>query len=255
MCRRVEDLKLIKPLISGPDYRDAAVSPVPWPDPEKVELKKLKVAFCPQGGANTDQDTRNTIRQAAKWLEEVTTSVKEDYPKEVLTDLAAARGKLSSGDGGAFYQRLADKWSTKNISPQRKASTAAAHPLSSAELVEAWEQHDLAKSQMLDWMKTYDVFICPVAPRPAQPIDADPNAGPGGRGGAGPRGEGSEFPNAGTFNCTGWPVVVVRCGTSTDGKNLPIGVQVACAPWREDICLAVATYLETRSGGWQRPPV
>ncbi|MEO5958668.1 MAG: amidase, partial [Opitutaceae bacterium] len=42
MCRRVEDLMLITPLIAGPDYRDAACAPVPWADPMKVELKKLK---------------------------------------------------------------------------------------------------------------------------------------------------------------------------------------------------------------------
>ena len=254
MTRKVEDLMLITPLIAGPDFKDAACAPVPWADPMKVELKKLKVAFCAQGGANTDKDTQNTVRQVAKWLEEATTSVKEDFPKEVIADLSAARSKMSSGDGGAFYQRLADKWGTKNISPARKATNAAAHVLTSAELVEAWEEHDLAKSRMLDWMKAYDVFICPVAARPAQPIDVDPATAANARG-AGGRGEGSGFPNTSTFNCTGWPVVVVRCGTSSDGKNLPIGVQVVCAPWREDICLAVASYLEGRSGGWQRPPV
>ena len=37
----------------------------------------------------------------------------------------------------------------------------------------------------------------------------------------------------------------MRCGSSADGK-LPIGVQVVAAPWREDLCLAVAAYLETQ---------
>jgi amidase len=31
---------------------------------------------------------------------------------------------------------------------------------------------------------------------------------------------------------------------------LPIGVQIAAAPWREDIALAVAEYLESACGGW-----
>jgi len=55
-----------------------------------------------------------------------------------------------------------------------------------------------------------------------------------------------------THNLTGWPAAVVRCGTSRDG--LPIGVQIAAAPWREDIALAVAGYLESACGGWQPPP-
>ncbi len=52
-----------------------------------------------------------------------------------------------------------------------------------------------------------------------------------------------------THNLTGWPAAVVRCGTSSTG--LPIGVQIAAAPWREDIVLGVAKRLEEVFGGWQ----
>ena len=99
---------------------------------------------------------------------------------------------------------------------------------------------------MLDWMKSYDVFLCPVSGKPAQPIDAEPGTGFGGPGGG--------WQYTGSFNSTGWPATVVRCGSSADGK-LPIGLQVICAPWREDISLAVASYLESKSGGWQKPPI
>jgi amidase len=30
---------------------------------------------------------------------------------------------------------------------------------------------------------------------------------------------------------------------------------VVAAPWREDITLAVASFLESRSGGWKAPPI
>jgi amidase len=252
MARRVEDIALITPIIAGPDYHDASCAPVPWADPAKVELKKLKVAFCADnkatGNAATDEDTKKTIRQVAKWLEAAVAGVKEDVPQETLETLRDARTKLSNGDGGAFYQRLADKWGTHNISPQRKNTMANAKPLSAAEMVEAWEKQDECKSKMLDWMKSYDVFICPVSNKPAQPIDQV--SGDGGGGGNVNGG----WPYTGVFNCTGWPVVVVRCGSSADGK-LPIGVQVVAAPWREDICIAVASYLESQSGGWKKPPV
>ncbi len=249
MCRRVEDIALITPIIAGPDFHDASCAPVPWADPAKVELKKLKVAFCADnkatGNAATDDDTKKAVRQAAKWLEAAVASVKEDAPQEILERLRDARSRLSSGDGGAFYQRLADKWNTKNISPQRKSTMATAKPLSSAAMVEAWEDQDLCKSQMLNWMKGYDVFICPTSNKPAQPIDGDGRASNNSSDG---------WPYTGVFNCTGWPVVVVRCGSSADGK-LPIGLQVVCAPWREDICIAVASYLESQSGGWKMPPI
>jgi amidase len=248
MCRRVEDLTLITPIISGPDYHDASCAPVPWADPAKIDLKKLKVAFCADnravGEAATDDDTKTTVRQAAKWLEGATASVKEDVPQEILERLREARTKLSTGDGGAYYQRLADKWNTNNISPQRKERMATAVPISSAAMVEAWEQQDLCKSQMLNWMKNYDVFICPTSNKPAQLIDGKGSSNNATTG----------WPYTGVFNCTGWPSVVVRCGSSADGK-LPIGLQIVAAPWREDICIAVASYLESQSGGWKKPPI
>lgn len=59
------------------------------------------------------------------------------------------------------------------------------------------------------------------------------------------------FSYAMTHSLTGWPVVVVRAGTSPEG--LPIGVQVAARPWHEDVALAVARKIEMALGGWKRP--
>lgn len=251
MTRRVEDLVLITPIISGPDYRDASCAPVPWADPAKVELKKLRVAFCVDNKATgtnaTDEDTKQTVWQVAKWLEGATASVVEDVPQQILLDLNAARQKLTSGDAWKFYERLANRWGTKNFSPSVKERMKTMTPISSAEYVEAWEQQDLGKSLMLEWMTQYDVFICPVANKPAQPIDAEPGT-------TGFGGPGQTWQYTGIFNSTGWPSTVVRCGSSADGK-LPIGVQVIAAPWRDDITLAVASYLESKSGGWQKPPI
>jgi amidase len=245
LCRRVEDVALITPIIAGPDFHDASCAPVPWADPAKVELKKLRVAFFPTNGVTeTDDDTKNTVKAAAKWMSEVAMSVKEDLPKEILSDLYDARNKLTNADGWAFYRRLANKWGTHNFSPAVTERMKSLTPLSSAETVEAWEQADNAKSRMLEWMKSYDVLLCPVGGKPAEVIDREKQPAPGA----------GNWSYTGAFNSTGWPVVVVRCGSSADGK-LPIGVQVVAAPWREDITLAVASYLESRSGGWKKPSV
>ena len=53
-----------------------------------------------------------------------------------------------------------------------------------------------------------------------------------------------------THNLTGWPAAVVRCGQTAAG--LPIGVQIAAHPWREDVALRIAGRLEELCGGWQR---
>lgn len=250
MCRWVSDLALITPIMSGPDYIDAACAPVPWADPNEVSLSNLKVAFCDDNGGSghqgTDDDVKEAVRAAAKWLESVVASVKEDIPLTEVQAISAARTKMIGGDGWAFYKRLADRWGSKNFSPRALERMNNSTPISSAEYVKAWEEHDQGKAKMLTWMKDYDVLLLPVSGKVAQPIDAESGAGWGGAG--------SGWAYTGVFNSTGWPVVVVRCGTSADGK-MPIGLQVIAKPWREDICLAVASYLESKSGGWVKPLV
>jgi amidase len=63
----------------------------------------------------------------------------------------------------------------------------------------------------------------------------------------------SRFSYTFSYNMTGWPAAVVRCGTSPEG--LPIGVQVLAAPSREDQALAVAKVLEEEFGGYVAPAI
>lgn len=243
IARRVEDLALVAPVISGPDFRDAACVPAPWRDPRDVAIAKLRVAyFAAAGPFQSDIATQEMIRQAAGWLGESSARVTEDCPIELFQALNATRGKLTMGDGWAWYRRLAEKWGTKNMSGEMTKTIASTPPMSTVDYVRVWDEADRIKSKLLAWMGGYDVLVCPVAKGPATPIDrifnADRDAG--------------SLGIPGVFNSTGWPVAVVRCGTSADGR-LPLGVQVVAAPWREDICLAVAGYLEARSGGWQPP--
>jgi amidase len=93
---------------------------------------------------------------------------------------------------------------------------------------------------IINWFGRFDALICPVNAKASyassvEEIDV------------------KNFSYTFAFNFTGWPGAVVRCGTSDDG--MPIGVQVVAKPWREDICLAVAKFLETMLGGWQRPSI
>ncbi len=246
IARRVKDLALITPLISGPDMRDAACAPLPWADPDAVDLAKLRAVFYPENGLSTvDADTQRTVRQAAAWLGEAVASVKQDCPAAVIKALHEARGQLSMGDGWAWYQRLARKWGTHHLSPTMAEAVAAAKPISSSSFAAAAEKADDAKSRMLSWFSRYDVLICPVSEESATPIDWDP---------AVTRDWTGALSDVGVFNSTGWPVAVVRCGTSADA-HMPIGVQVVAAPWREDVALAVARYLESRSGGWIPPAI
>ena len=94
---------------------------------------------------------------------------------------------------------------------------------------------DAQRSQMLRFMARYDVILCPADHHPAPPFkNRDAN----------------RFAYTVPFSLTGQPAAVVRVGES-DG--LPVGVQIVARPWREDVALAVAKWLEEEFGGWQGP--
>lgn len=243
LARRVEDLASILPLIAGPDFKDAAIVPMPWSNPRRVELSKLRVAFYAENGvAETTPETKEVVRQMARSLGEVGCRVSEDLPRSILIEAEEVRYKLMNADAWSFVKRLADKWGTKTLSPtlvERLKGELVPMP----EYTELLERQDATRSRLLAWVKDYDVILCPAAGKPALPIDlaaAAPRAAPG-----------SGY--TGVYNTTGWPAAVVRAGASPEG--LPIGVQVVGQPWREDVVLAVCLLLEATTGGWQPPPI
>jgi amidase len=242
LARRVEDLNLITGIIAGPDNKDAAMIPMPWEDPDAIDVKKLRFAFYAENGvAENTPETTAMVKKAAAFFSEFGAAVKEDYPKDIIMELEEIRLKISPCSGPSLL-RLAEKWGTNAISPTIVTRAKQEMP-ATAELTELLEKQDANRSRLLGWMKNYDIVINPVMPKPAQPINLgeQPNA----------RKPGSSY--VGVHNTSGYPVAVVRTGTSPEG--LPIGVQIIGQPWTEAKVLAAAACLEGSTGGWQRPPI
>ncbi|MEN9841576.1 MAG: hypothetical protein RL376_1376 [Verrucomicrobiota bacterium] len=243
MTRRVEDLVLLMSIMSGPDGYDAAIPPMPWADPAAVDLKSLRVAWyidAPSG--EVTPETAAAVKSAAALFADLGCKVVEDYPKDLIVELNEIRSKLSP-ESRHGLARLADKWGSKAVSPTLSAR-ANRGAVTTAELTELLEKQDANRSKMLNWVKKYDLVLNPVFGRPAGLIN----------GGTGPNGEtlngrGANF--NGTHNTTGWPAAVVRAGTSPEG--LPIGLQLIGQPWRDDVVLAAAAFVEKATGGWKKP--
>ena len=101
------------------------------------------------------------------------------------------------------------------------------------ELFNAWDAY---RTRMLQFFEPYDAVLCPVDAHPAPPYrERDPK----------------RFDYTLPFSLLGWPVVTVRAGASKAG--MPIGVQIAAKPWRDDVALALGMAVERELGGWQRP--
>jgi len=208
MARYVADLALTLPIIAGIDWRDSAVMPVPLGDPHTVALSRLRLAFYLDDGiAPSTPDTAATVLRAVQALANAGLTVAEERPPQVLESLDITSRYWNHGHlSGDQYDAVMLAW-------------------------------DRVRTDMLAFMESRDVILCPVSDRPALPHHTEHD---------------SRFSYCLPYSLTGYPCAVVRAGTSSEG--LPIGVQVIARPWREDVTLAVAQCLENALGGWQRPP-
>ena len=241
LARYVEDLKLTLPIIAGVDSWDPAIVPMPLGDPEAVDLKSLRVAVHTNNGImKPTPETADAVNRAALALEDIGIAVQEDLP-EAIVGSAELSNSRSGADGRAWVRRLLDRAGTTEVHPWLQKRLDESEPMEISKFTALLEEVDRFRSAMHTFMQNYDVILCPVCAFAAQPHGST-------------LGEEAQkgFSYTATYNITGWPAAVVRGGTSSEG--LPIGVQILARPWREDVALAVAQYLETALGGWQRPP-
>jgi len=232
MARRVEDLCALMPVLTGPDGEDHTVIPMPYSD---VPVKNLRIAyFIDNGFAEPDAETRVVVERAAKALGAVAMKppgVGMSYELEM---------KLLGADGGDGVREflnaigsdrthpLLDGWLEKLEEYRTDVKGLAAY----------FASIDHFRAGMHAYLSEIDVVLSPVSTSAALPHGTsieDANF--------------KGFSYTMTHNLTGWPAAVVRCGETSTG--LPVGVQIAAAPWREDIVLGVALRLEVIFGGWQ----
>jgi amidase len=234
LARYVEDLEMLLRVMAGPDWQDPSVGDVPLGASIRVDLKKLRVAFHVDNGIRScTPETIQAVRKAAQTLGTMVLQVEERRPPGVERTADVADTVMISS-----FDRLASRVLAKAGTRTNDLSFDSRR--SAADLDESLVQLDLFRSAMLSFMENHDVIICPANAFPALPHghQADDE-------------HVLDSTYMTTFALTGWPVCVVRAGSSPEG--LPIGVQVVGRPWRDDVVLAVAAFLEKRLGGWQPP--
>ncbi|MEC9320644.1 MAG: amidase [Chloroflexota bacterium] len=240
MARFVEDLAMVYPIISGPDWIDPTIVPMALDNPADVDIKQLRVAYFTDIGNTTSHDQIvAVIKSAALALKDRGTCIDADIPSAIAKSPGTS---LLAADGGAGVRRLLEKAGTSETHSWVKRFAEGTESLPVGEYTELLEQIDRFRSEMLGFMQKYDAILCPVRPFPALPHGESMKA---------KYRESNSFTS--TFNLTGWPGTVVRAGTSSEG--LPIGVQLITRPWREDVALALAFVIEESLGGWKPPNI
>jgi amidase len=243
LARRVEDLSVMMSMLAAPDAQDHTVVGMPLCDPAQVRLKDLRIAFFTDNGiVPADAETIAVVERAAAALENDVNRIEERCPSgiEESYDLEMQMIGPDGGDGlRAFLTAigstrthpLLDGWLAK-LEPYRTTIDGFAG---------YWAALDRFRARMFAFLEDFDAILSPVYPQAAlthgRSIEDGTFQG---------------FSYTMTHNLTGWPAAVVRCGQTSAG--LPIGVQIAAHPWREDVALRIAAHLESAFGGWQPSP-
>jgi len=234
LARRVDDLSLALSVLAGPDGYDPRVAPVPLDDPRRVEPAQQRIAcFADNGILSPTPETEAGVRFAAEALRGAGARVDQARPDaiEQTLDLTRAVFGADGGAGGPLLLQLAGTTQPSPLLLRLAAVLEPAYARSAADCAAVLARWDVFRATMLAFWHRFDALVCPVNAYPAPPHGTtfDDDHLPG-------------FSYTMAFNLTGWPVVVVRAGTSAEG--LPIGVQVVAPPWREAVALALARQIE-----------
>lgn len=244
MARRVEDLRAMMPLLAYPDGADHTVVGMPYGDSATTNIGDLRVAFFTNNGiVPPEADTAAVVRQAADALANEVRTMDERRPPGVEESYELEMRLIGpdGGDGLRAYltsigstptHPLLDGWLAKLERYRTTVPGFAGY----------WADLDRFRARMLAFLKDYDAILSPVCAHAALP-----------HGGSIEESTFQGFSYTMTHNLTGWPAAVVRCGQTAAG--LPIGVQIAAHPWREEVALRIAERLEDLRGGWQPSPL
>lgn len=243
LARSVADLFLALSVMSGPDLRDPYAAPAPLGSPDDLDLATLRVAtYLDDGISPPDDDIAAVVTAAAAAVAETGAAVRHGLPACVRRTMDLLwRSVFLGGDRGQGFEADLAEIGVSDPSEElaeflRQARTV---DFSLTDARRRLADIDTYRIEMLSFMDDFDVIIGPAMPTPAKPhhhglVEID------------------DFSHLMVHNLTGWPAVVVRCGTSPNG--LPIGVQIAARPWHDATALAVAAHLENVFGGWRPPP-
>lgn len=257
--------------------------PVPWRDPRQVDLSALRVAVLKEvDGYRPAPAVRRALRESADALRRAGAGV-ETWSDPPDTSRATDLGlRLFSADGFAFARQVIGGDPRHPIVKNDLELMAMPHPMirllrgamqltgqrTGARLLRSLQQtsaetlmdllgdriaYEATFNRALD-AGAYDLVLCPAVPLPAPPHDLTPMIP-------------HAFTSATLFNLLGWPAGVVPVTTVGPGEEterprsvdrmqraarhaeegstgLPIGIQIAARPWREDTVLAAMAAIE-----------
>lgn len=286
IARTVDDVKLAMEILAAPEPKETSdmIAPVPWPDPSKVDVAKLRIGFYTETNFfAVSPAIRRAVEEGACALENLGATVQEFIPPDISEAIRLFLAIQSAGGGDGFKYLLGDDEPIPQIAgtiqglsiPNEIRPEISKQMLESGQaqtafiissvgtrtageywaLVTELKQYRAKFYAALD-QGGFDALLCPPLALPAFTHGSSEHLF-------------SAVSYAAMYNTLGNPAGIVsttrvKPGEESDrpmsedmaditakkveqgSAGLPVGVQVVGRHWREDIVLAVMAALENQ---------
>jgi aspartyl-tRNA(Asn)/glutamyl-tRNA(Gln) amidotransferase subunit A len=239
----VADAALVLQVIAGYDALDVGSVDVPVADYVSVVregTKRLRVGIL---RAHFFDDLDDEVRASVEQALAVIGTLVEDVC-EIRIDLPADR-TVQLAEAFAFHAenlaRMPEVYQPETLRRIRKGES-----ISAAQYIQSRRELEMERRRARDFFAHVDLLVTPTTPAPAPGIaelKKDPEA-------LRPT-ELILLRNTRPFNVWGLPAISLPCGFTKSG--LPIGLQIAGPPWREDLVLRLASAYEQATEYHERP--
>jgi aspartyl-tRNA(Asn)/glutamyl-tRNA(Gln) amidotransferase subunit A len=236
MCRTVEDTAIMLNVIAGFDPQDTTTVDVPAPDYARrlrSPTSKLRLGLPRQPFFNNlDPDVGKAIDAALVVLAKLTAGMTD------VTLPAVAGGPIMGAEAYAYHVQ----WITKTpelYQPPVRAALQNAGNIKAEPYVRALRDLAKVRREIRNVFTGVDLLVLPTMADPPFRIETGLTRNVSAR-------------NTSPFDAYGIPTISIPCGFTSAG--LPIGLQIAGAPWDESGVLALAHAYEQATAWHTRHP-
>ena len=248
-CRSAEDCGLVLEAIAGGDRHDpgSAGKSFYYTPQYARKMSELRIGFAPVDFNEwPDEAARPALQQALEVMRGLGAAMVEtrlpDFPYGSIIDA------IISADAASVFEGLITSGKVEALADQKQiAGLKAALEIPANVYLKAMRLRNLAREAIFKLFADVDVLLTPArlgtAPKIDEPLDHRPDR-------ARPKDAGlTALIPAG--NLAGMPALALPCGFA---DNLPVGLQLAGAPFTENTLLAVGKEFQSRTDWHKRRP-
>lgn len=225
--RSVEDTALVLGALSGEDHRDA--STLPGGAPELLGALERDIGGMVVGIPEQDGffQTESPVlwaamEEAAEVLREAGAKIVTIKLPECIDEAVAAHRMTMRAEGAAYHREQYNK-TPDRYGPAMREQLELGFRLSAVDYLQAQRVRTVFRDEMIGLFNSVDALLTPATPTLALPGYKT----------------GSPMFN-GPFTNTGLPAMALPAGRDV-ATGLPIGIQIAAPPLREDVLITLAS--------------